>query len=356
MSELTMLATSTSRWLALDVGGANLKAAHSDGVAKSVPFEVWRRPEVLGRAIAELALSLPPFDQAAITMTAELCDCYPTKSDGVLAIVAAVERALSGRPVWVWGIDGNFHKPDEIRRRPELPSAANWLALATAAAHRVTESRGLLIDIGSTTTDLIPFDRGCVAVQGRTDTERLRTGELIYAGVVRTPVCALATELSLGQGPPVGLAAELFATTLDVFLTLGDLDQDPENLATADGRGATLDAARDRLARMIGGDRETFSAEDALVFSRSAAESLLSRLAHAAQRVCQATIGKPEVAMIAGSGEFLARRLAARILEPDVPVIILSEVWGHPASVAACARALLDLVIEYEHAPSLNGL
>jgi uncharacterized hydantoinase/oxoprolinase family protein len=81
-----------------------------------------------------------------------------------------------------------------------------------------------MIDIGSTTTDIIPLDKGRVAVRGRTDTERLRTGELVYAGIRRTPLCALATELPLGQGPPIGLAAELFATSLDVFLTLGDLD------------------------------------------------------------------------------------------------------------------------------------
>ncbi len=348
MSGRTDTKDAPDRWLAIDIGGANLKAADSDGPTTTEPFEVWRRPAELGKAIAGLTASLPPFDRAAVTMTAELCDCYPTKAEGVLAILAAAAQAMGGRPLAVWGIDGRFHDPDEIRRRPVLAASANWLALGTTSARLAPDDRGLLIDIGSTTTDIIPLDRGRVAVVGRTDTERLRTGELVYAGIRRTPLCALATELPLAPGPPIGLAAELFATTFDVFLTLGDLDPDPTDLATADGRGATLDAARDRLARMVGADREGFSAEDAVELSRSAADCLLRRLSQAAYRVCQATIGIPDVAIVAGSGEFLARRLAALVLGANRPVISLAEAWGCAASTAGCARALLMLVKEHE--------
>ena len=60
----------------------------------TVPFEVWRRPAELGQAIANLAATFPPFDRAAVTMTAELCDCYPTKAEGVLAILDAAAQAL----------------------------------------------------------------------------------------------------------------------------------------------------------------------------------------------------------------------------------------------------------------------
>ncbi len=282
-------------------------------------------------------------------MTAELCDCYATKAEGVLAVLEAAAQALGGRPLSVWGIDGRFHELDEIRRRPVLAAAANWLALATAAARHAPDDRGLMIDIGSTTTDLIPLDRGRVAVRGRTDTERLRTGELVYAGIRRTPLCALATELPLGQGQPIGLAAELFATTLDVFLTLGDLDPEPTDLATADGRGATVDAARDRLARMVGADREGFSADDAVELSRSAEECLLGQAGpgrssglpgddrHARCR------GRCRVRRVPGAA------VGGAILGPDRPIISLAEAWRCAASTAGCARALLMLVMEHEN-------
>jgi probable H4MPT-linked C1 transfer pathway protein len=329
-------------WLAVDVGGANLKAAHSDGLTRTVPFEVWRRPQELGWALGELAEGFAPFDRIALTMTAELCDCYPTKAVGVGAILDAVAQGLPDRPVSVWGIDGRFHEADEIRRKPGLAAAANWLALAMVAARLVPDDCSLLIDIGTTTTDLIPLDRGRVAARGRTDTQRLQTGELVYAGVRRTPVCALATELPV-RGEPTGLAAELFATTLDVFLTLGDLDSDSVDLATADGRPATRTAARDRLARMVGADRDGFSEEDAFALARSAEECLMSRLVRAALKACESTIRQPAVAVVAGSGEFLARRLARRILGPDCQIISLAEAWGPADSQAGCAHALLLL-------------
>jgi probable H4MPT-linked C1 transfer pathway protein len=337
-------------WLALDIGGANLKAAHSDGLATTERFEVWRRPAELGTAIARLAATLPPFDRAAITMTAELCDCYSTRAEGVLAILDAATHALGDRPLVVWGINGAFHDPAVIRRRPLLAAGANWIALATVAARLVGDLRGLMIDIGSTTTDLVALDKGRVASRGLFDTQRLWTGELVYAGVRRTPLCALATELPFGhKGQPIGLASELFATTLDVFLTLGDIDPDPTDLATADGRGATVAAARDRLARMICADRQSFSSKLAVELSQTIADCLLRRLAQAADRVCQTTIGTPEVAVVAGSGEFLARRLAGRVLGPDRPIVSLADAWGRDASTAACARALLMLIGDLEN-------
>jgi probable H4MPT-linked C1 transfer pathway protein len=332
-------------WIGLDIGGANIKAAHSDGVARTVPFEVWKRPDELGRTIAGVAAMLPPCEAAAVTMTAELCDCYPTKAVGVRAILDALVEALPGRMIAVWGVDGAFHSLDEARAAPRLAAAANWLALATLAARLFPDAAALLIDIGSTTTDLIPLGRGSVAARGRSDTERLQLGELVYAGVRRTPLCALATDLPF-RGVSTGLAAELFASTLDVYLTLGDIPSDPLDLSTADGRPSTADAARDRLARMIGADRDGFSCDDAVGFAQAADACLSDRLEHAAGRACRPTIGRPTAAVIAGSGDFLARRLASRVIGPDGPIISLKEAWGERASAAGCAFALVRLASE----------
>ena len=236
----------------------------------------------------------------------------------------------------------NCPRPGRI---PRLVAAANWLALATLAARLVPDGPALLIDIGTTTTDLIPLASGTVAARGRSDTERLQAGELVYAGVRRTPVCALANELPF-RGVPTGLAAELFASTLDVYLTLGDIPSNPVDLSTADGRPSTSDAARDRLARMIGADRDGFTPADALALSQAADSALMERLHHAALRACDATIGRPPTAVVAGSGDFLARRLARRLIGPDGLIISLKQAWGEIASSAGCAYALVQLAAE----------
>jgi (4-(4-[2-(gamma-L-glutamylamino)ethyl]phenoxymethyl)furan-2-yl)methanamine synthase len=332
-------------WIALDVGGANIKVAHSSGAARTVPFEVWKRPDELADKIAAITATMPSTDCAAVTMTAELCDCYPTKAVGVDAVLDAVIDGLPARLIAVWGVDGLFHSVQEIRVQPLLAAAANWIALATVAARLILDRRGLLIDIGSTTTDLIPLASGLVMARGKSDTERLQTGELVYAGVRRTPLCALATELPI-RGVGTGLAAEIFASTLDVYLTLGEIASNLADLDTADGRPATVDAARDRLARMVCADRELVTADDALALAQAADRVLLDRLMFAADRACGPTIGRPQAAVVSGSGEFLARRLAGKLCEPDGPIVSLKEAWGPLASAASCAFALLKLARE----------
>jgi probable H4MPT-linked C1 transfer pathway protein len=332
-------------WLGLDIGGANLKAAHTSGRALSVPFEVWKRPGELAPQLARIGAQLPPADRVAVTMTAELCDCFATKSEGVSAILGAVEAAFPGREAVVWGHDQRFHPPRHARARPDLVASANWLALAALAARLAPEGPGLLIDVGSTTADLIPLKDGQAAPAGRNDLARLRSGELVYAGVRRTPVMALATELPF-RGMPTGLAAELFASTLDIYLTLGEIPPDPADDSTADGRPATVEAAADRLARMVLSDRSDFSADDALAFAKAADEVLVDRLARAALRACEATVGAPRSVIVSGSGSFLARRVATRVMPDGGPILDLEASWGPERSSAACAHAVLVLASE----------
>src|SRR5437867_4457715 len=94
--------------LGLDVGGANLEAAHTGGAARSRPFPLWKRPHDLAAALRALVAVLPPADRVAVTMTGELCDCFPTSRDGVRHILAAVAAVFPPPAVRVWRTDGRF--------------------------------------------------------------------------------------------------------------------------------------------------------------------------------------------------------------------------------------------------------
>jgi (4-(4-[2-(gamma-L-glutamylamino)ethyl]phenoxymethyl)furan-2-yl)methanamine synthase len=240
--------------LGLDIGGANLKAATPDKRAVSVPFPLWKQPDRLPTALAELVAKFPDAEELAITMTGELCDCFETKCDGVHAIVKAVRGASGGRRIRVWSTDGAFLDSEQAKANHMKVAAANWHALATFAGRYVPEGRAILVDVGSTTTDIIPILDGEPVPQGKTDFDRLTTRELIYTGARRTPVCALMS---------FDAAAELFATTHDVYLILGMIPEDPNDRDTADGRPATRKYAHARLSRMLGGDSETVSEERA---------------------------------------------------------------------------------------------
>jgi probable H4MPT-linked C1 transfer pathway protein len=340
-----MRSEANAEWLSLDVGGANIKAAHSRGETVSVPFELWRAPQALVEKLEVLAASMPAFDRVVLTMTAELCDCFGSKAEGVRHVLAHVCRMAASRPVDVWCIDGRFQSTAAVEQKPELAAASNWLALAMVAARLVEGAGGLLIDVGSTTTDVIGFQEGRAFPYGRTDFERLRSGELVYAGVRRTPVCALAAHVSF-QGEAVGVASEFFATTHDVYLVLGETEPDERDRQTADGRPATRAFAEARLARAVCCDLNDLGAAGAQELARAFGGALESRIQVALAQVI-ARVGIPVRVVVAGSGSFLARRLATRLVAPS-QVVSLDDIWGTGGSVAACARAVLTLAEEAE--------
>ncbi|MCS7045617.1 MAG: hypothetical protein NZO58_04605, partial [Gemmataceae bacterium] len=202
----------------------------------------------------------------------------------------------------------------------------------------ISPGSGLLLDIGSTTTDIVPLWNGRPAAQGLTDPERLAADELVYTGARRTPVCAVI-------GPDDHCAAEWFATMLDVYLVLGDLAEEPGNCDTADGRPATRAAARARLARMWCSDVERFSWRDARGLARRAAQRQLETIRRAVDRVARRLPAPPQHVVIAGSGDFLARR-AVSVLG-KVAIVSLRRKFSPAVANAACAYALACLGDEF---------
>lgn len=325
--------------LGLDIGGANLKAATADRRAASVPFALWKHPDRLPAALGELAARFPDAAEFAVTMTGELCDCYETKRQGVNAILDVVEVVAKGRRVRVWATGGEFVGLAAARANHLAVAAANWHALATFANRFVPTGPAKLIDVGSTTTDLIPLLDGVPKPLGLTDQDRLASRELVYTGVRRTPVAAL---IGKRLGGPGLLAAELFATTLDVYLLLGQIPEDPTDTGTADGRPATQPFAHARMARMLGGDTETVSPDATLALAREVEFAQLDLLA--TSEFLTADAGGQF--LLSGSGEFLARQMLARFRYGSPRVRSLAELIGPEVSACAPAYALAVLATE----------
>src|SRR3954447_1421668 len=169
--------------LAMDIGGANVKAAWLRGTSLrtvSRPFEVWRDRQALGGVLREVAAEVAggPAHAVAITMTAELSDAFRTKREGVAFVLDAAEAALGDRPLSVLTTAGELVQMEAARARPWDVAAANWMATALAVADAHPDA--LLVDVGSTTADVIPIAGGRVAATGHDDLERLQAGELVY--------------------------------------------------------------------------------------------------------------------------------------------------------------------------------
>ena len=322
--------------LGLDVGGANLKAFHTGGTGRSTPFALWRNPAGLTDALRTLVAGFPPAEALAVTMTGELCDCFASKREGVAAILDAVQALAGSTPVRVWLTDGTFADLAAAREAPLRAASANWLALATFTSRLVPHGTALLVDVGSTTTDVVPLRDGKPVPLGETDPERLLCQELVYTGARRTPISAL-----LGSQ----VAAELFATTQDAYLVLGDVPEDPADTDTADGRPATRALAHARLARMVCADLETSTADERLDLATRTAARQVELIATAMQHVSGRFSGPPATVILAGSGEHVAAKaLAATGWTPRV--VSLRQELSEATSAAACACAVAVLAAE----------
>ncbi len=244
-----------TRTLGWDIGGAHLKLALvEDGrlaAARQLPCALWRGLGELDQAANAALDGLPTADRHAVTMTGELVDFFIDRATGVTAILDFLAGRVAAAPVSVYATEGIFLRPAEAKARPIDVASANWHATTRYLAS--TLGNGLLVDIGSTTTDIIPFRAGRIAARGTTDTERLTTGELAYVGIARTPLAAVARHVPFA-GRSVAVMAEFFATSADAHRVAGTLPEGADLHPTADGRGKTPAESRARLARMIGMD------------------------------------------------------------------------------------------------------
>jgi probable H4MPT-linked C1 transfer pathway protein len=327
--------------IGLDIGGANLKAATASGQARTIPFELWRRPDRLADELVRIRDEWSDIGFVGVTMTGELCDCFQTKRDGVRHILAAVEAAFPGRAIRVWSTTGRFVDVDAANQNYMAVASANWHALATFVGRDMPDGSGLLLDTGSTTTDIIPLRNGMPTTASATDEARLRSGEQVYTGVRRTPVCAVL-------GPEV--TAEWFATTHDVYVRLGMLPEEPDNRSTADGRPMTDSHAHARLSRMLGGDPEITKPNQTMGLARRVFDAQRRIIADAIRAVLGRLPDAPGQVCLAGSGEFLARATWDDVkgsgLANRIPMCSMASRQGPTLSEAACAYAVAVLAVE----------
>ncbi|MEE9219812.1 MAG: hydantoinase/oxoprolinase family protein [Acidobacteriota bacterium] len=331
-----------------DIGGVHLKAARltfRDG--RLVPaqeaaryFEMWRGRERLAQAMRELRRELGGEEVThALTMTAELADCFASKSEGVAAVLCAAREALGGEALRVWSCEGSFASEREAIAEPLAFAGSNWLATAVVAS-RCVES-GLLIDIGSTTTDLVLLAGGRPQPHCRNDTGRLTCGELVYTGVLRAPPATLAAEVPLG-GDWCRLSPEAFAFTADVYLVLGRLVPEQITTPTADGGPPTPEAAQRRLARLVCADLESLGREPVLGMARFLESAQIALLERALRQVLsRAERGTKPMLVATGLGRFLAMRLAQRLEIPCQDLSDLVPVQNPQAAPAVCVALLL---------------
>lgn len=334
-----------------DIGGAHLKCARIENgqatAVRQVPCPLWLGLDHLQAAFGAMRPLLTGAVAHAATMTGELAENFGSRREGVRAIAEAFARAAAPQAALIYAGPAGFVQPEAAGNAYEAVASANWHASAQLIAGHVPQA--LFVDTGSTTSDIIPVN-GRVAARGYGDAERLQTGELVYTGVVRTSLMAIAAEAPF-DGRMQRIMAENFSTAADIYRLTGELHADDDHYPASDGRGKTAAECRARLARMLG--RDAASAPDAAWdgLARFFRERQLMQLYRGASQVLSGAGLAADAPVIgAGAGEFLIRSLAARLMRPYVTFadfVNASEPVRRSAGV--CATAISVAVLAGAH-------
>lgn len=321
-----------------DVGGAHLKAALLDenGSLQQVlqlPCALWRGLAELEDAIDEiLSAFAEPIALHVFTMTGELVDLFQSRRQGVQAICAVMDAKLKGEKlIYAGALDGDssaFVVLQDVAQHWQHIASANWLASASFASRQL--QLGLLMDIGSTTSDFVLLENNRPVCLGFTDAARMQADELVYAGVVRTPLMAVAQKVRFANRL-TSVAAEYFATTADVYRLTGDLSAVDDMADTADGKEKTVLASARRIARMIGHDVEDFVLDDWIELAHEFKAQQVSRLKTvAAQHIARlenADIQPDSIGIVgAGAGSFLVKEVAQLLQVQYIDVMQLIDI------------------------------
>jgi probable H4MPT-linked C1 transfer pathway protein len=331
-----------------DIGGVHLKAARAhdgrvvDAVQIASPLRLG--VDALVQAFAQAAARMGTPDCHVVTMTGELADTFESRARGVETLAALAARELKGAPVMIYAGPHGLVPPERAGAHVREVASANWHA--SAALVGLACRAALFADMGSTTTDLVPVIGGTVAARAYTDAERLAAGELVYTGLVRTPLMAVARRVFFG-GRMMPLINENFATTADVYRALGTLPDGVDQMATADGRAKTREASCARLARMVGCDEADADAATWTALARFFAEAQIGAICDAAMLVLSQNTMLAEAPIVgSGIGEMVLREVARRLTRTYVGFDTLISV--EPAARAAalqCAPAAALAVI-----------
>ena len=322
-----------------DIGGAHLKAArvqhgHVEAVVQAAT-PLWLGLDSLHAAFDALRTELGRADRHVITMTGELCDAFPSRREGVAGLAGIAANHLAPAAPSLYAGRAGFVGLGEAAQHAADIASANWHASAAVVALKLPDA--LFIDIGSTTTDIIPIVAGQVAAVGYTDAERLASGELIYTGMTRSFVMSLASRAPF-RGAWTPLMNEYFASSADVRRILGDLPDGADKMATADGREKTVEASRARLARMIGREADEGADSEWAQLAAWFAEAQARQITDAALlRLSRNDVAPAAPVVAAGVGTSLAAEAARRL---GRPCLGFSSLIAAPVEASYCAPAV----------------
>ena len=241
--------TKKVKFLGIDIGGAHIKLIGLDK-KRSVCFADYRKCYVwqgLNNLKKEFEyINDLNFDKeiiCGVTMTAELCDIFKSKKIGVNQISNLCKK-LKYNFLFYSAQKNTFTK--DVKENYKSIISMNWHAVARYFLRYFKNL--IIIDFGSTTTDFICIKDGMIINEGVDDLSRLSEGELIYTGVVRTPLFSIQNKINY-RNKVYHIIPELFSSTSDLYRVNNFINKSFDIDDEADRQGKSLTKSLVRISR-----------------------------------------------------------------------------------------------------------
>ena len=341
--------------IGFDVGGANTKAAFISATGEKIEavriasryLPIWRDREKLVSVLLALREELrvsETLDYVSLTMTAELADVFQTKKEGVDYVVSCVSQVFSDVRILVLDVNGGLRSVEIVKSEPLVVAAANWVATGWLVAQLFEDC--VVVDVGSTSTSIIPILQGRVSALGNTDLEKLIVGELVYTGSLRTNVAAIVNSIPIRESVAT-VSSELFAQSGDVHLVLGNITPAEFTAETADGRGKSREEAMARLARVVCADLKMLTEEEVIGMAKYIYAKQIDQVVDGLNQVysrIKSAVNQEIPVVVTGMGkDFIGKKAAQRCRIKKI--IDLEKFIGSSAAIASPAFAVALMAV-----------
>jgi (4-(4-[2-(gamma-L-glutamylamino)ethyl]phenoxymethyl)furan-2-yl)methanamine synthase len=279
-------------------------------------FPVWKKKKQLTELLDQIkktVVNSTVLDGVGITITAELSDAYLTKTEGIHHVLNCVAQVFGDVPVFVLDVEANLLSVEQALKNPLNVSSANWAATGWIVSQII--KNGIVVDVGSTTTSIIPIINGKVAAHGNTDLEKLQNGELVYSGSLRTNVATIVKDIPV-KGKKTRVCSELFSQSGDLHLILGNISKIDYTAETCDGRGKTKQETMARLARVVSADTDMLTEQEIICIAEFVYEKQVQQIVEGLRQVYERTKLPKEKVKIVVTGlgrNFLAQKAAQKL-------------------------------------------
>ena len=241
-----------TKYIGIDIGGAHIKCVGIDkfkniSYTKYESYQIWNDKKVLLEKLNQINKEVNNNKLTyGITMSAELCDNFPNRKRGVKYIIEAC-NSLKSKKLFYSNKSLLFSSKSKIEHLMSM----NWHAIGKLCENKVKDS--IIVDFGSTTTDFLCIKNFKLRNKGFSDFERINNNELIYKGLIRTPLFGIKKKVKFKK-KYYNLIPEIFSDMADVYRVIKLLKKDIDVDKTADASSKSIRSSMIRIARNFGLD------------------------------------------------------------------------------------------------------